>query len=90
MIMILKIIFNINKLKEVRGRYKNIREIAPTKLPKSNLFKKTTLFNILLVPYRSIKSKKKLIKKTRSKYTFMISPRLIYKIKSDYYVALLD
>ena len=47
--------------------------------PRSNLFSDTFLFNILLVPNRSKKSKKKFIIRHRSIYIFMISPLLIYK-----------
>ena len=61
----------------------------PIRLPSNNLFSFTIFFNILVVPYNNIKSIKKLIINTKSKYIFMLSPGLIYKIKNDLYVVLL-
>lgn len=73
-IKILIITLRSNNLKEDKGKNRSISEMVPTRLPNNNLFKEIILFNILLVPKRSRKSKKKLIIKTKSKYIFMISP----------------
>lgn len=74
-------------LNEVSLKNRNNSDIVPTMLPKSNLLKDKTRFRILLVPNKRRKSKKKLIIKTKSKYTFIISPGLVYKEKNDLYVV---
>ena len=75
----LTIIFNNSNFIDDKFKNKKNIVIVPVRLPNTNLFKDNTLFNILLVPYNSKKSKKKLIIKTKSKYIFIISPYLVYK-----------
>ena len=70
----LMIIFNSSNLREDKSINKNNKVIVPIRLPNSSLFNDNTLFKILLVPYNKMKSKKKLIVKTKSKYIFIISP----------------
>ena len=56
-----------NNSKLVSDRNKRNMELLAAKLPSINLQKGTTSFNIILVANKIMKSKKKLMKKTKSK-----------------------
>ena len=56
-----------NNYKLVSDRNKRNMELLAAKLPSINLQKGTTSFNAILVANKIMKSKKKLMKKTKSK-----------------------
>jgi len=56
--------FSISKVNVANGINKKRIERLPRKLPINSLFMESIFFRILLVPNNSIKSKKKLMKKT--------------------------
>lgn len=64
-----------NVTEEILRKRKNI-EIPPTKLPSTILNSFTCLFNMSDTESNRIKSKNMLIKKSRSTYTFILSPLL--------------
>ena len=75
----LNIILKTKRISVVIGINNVNIEREPNKLPLNILFKEAFLFNVLFTVKRRIKSKNKFNKKTKSKYTIIISPNLLYK-----------
>ena len=72
-----------NNSKLVSDRNKRNMELLAAKLPSINLQKGTTSFNAILVANKIMKSKKKLMKKTKSKYTFIPITKVSIKKRND-------
>ena len=69
------------KFESDRNKRKIVR--LPKKLPKTILLIEVVSFKTNLVAYKIKKSKKKLMKKTKSKYTFISITKISIKKRND-------
>lgn len=83
--IITTLIASLNKSKQKLDSDRNKRKIVrlPNKLPKTILLQEVVSFNTSFVVYKIKKSKKKLMKKTKSKYTFIPITTISIKKRND-------